>query len=143
MAFRRRKQTSESAFLSEETILNEVVGGRNDVEQAPLAVQHSSSRSTHSSTHQILTPNVAYKFDIAGRLDESVAIKLVSAPNRSPDLIPLTKSFDAMRKRLRQLIATVKRYGKSMSALDMDRLQVCCVFSFLNSATIDFSCGDS
>jgi hypothetical protein len=118
MAFRRRKQTSEAAFSSQETILNEVDGSRNDVEQAPAVVQSSSFRSAQ----------IEYKFDIASRLDESVAVKLVNAPNRSPDLIPLTKSFDAMRKQLRQLISSAKQYHKSMIALDVDRLQVREVF---------------
>ena len=125
MAFRRRKQSSDSVFSSEEKNLSKGVGIGNDMEQAPSAGLRSSLRPSESSTEQISTLSTEYKFDIASRLDESVALRLVDAPNQSPDLIPLTKSFDALRKRLRQMIATAKQYHKSMTTLDMDRLQVC------------------
>lgn len=148
MAFRRRKHSSEQEFPSNETSAKEGSGNRDDVEQAPSTSQRTSFQFALSSKSQLSTPNIEYKFDIASRLDDSVAIKLVNAPNRSPDLIPLTKSFDAMRKRLRQLISSAKQYHKSMNVLDMDRLQVSqrhtfSYFSFTHFLTsVDFQCTD-
>ena len=64
---------------------------------------------------------------ILERLNDAVALKLTlstTASRRSPDLIPLMKSFDLMRKKLRQMIVTTKKYHQSMMNLDLDRIQV-------------------
>ena len=83
-------------------------------EQAPSTGQ--SSRSHHSE----------YKFGIAERLTRAVKEKaLENEAKRSPDLVPLSKQFDAMRKRLRAMIQTAKQYKKSMEKVDDDRMQVC------------------
>ena len=108
-----------------------------DMEQAPKT---SSVLASSSSTFSIRTPSSSsssqqsqlmlaenYKFGILERLNDAVALKLTlstTASRRSPDLIPLMKSFDLMRKKLRQMIATTKKYHQSMMNLDSDRIQV-------------------
>ena len=107
-----------------------------DMEQAPKT---SPALASSSSTFSIRTPSSSssqqsqlmlaenYKFGILERLNDAVALKLTlstTASRRSPDLIPLMKSFDLMRKKLRQMIATTKKYHQSMMNLDSDRIQV-------------------
>ena len=107
-----------------------------DMEQAPKT---SSVLASSSSTFSIRTPSSSssqqsqlmlaenYKFGILERLNDAVALKLTlstTASRRSPDLIPLMKSFDLMRKKLRQMIVTTKKYHQSMMNLDSDRIQV-------------------
>ena len=100
-----------------------------DMEQAPKTSTASSSSSTFRTLSQqsqiVLTEN--YKFGILERLNHAVARKLTNsatASHRSPDLIPLMKSFDILRKKLRHMIATTKKYHESMINLDSDRVQV-------------------
>ena len=74
-------------------------------------------------------PPEEYKFGIADRLQRAVAEHSFAGfggadTKRSPDLVPLTKQFEETRKRLRQLIATSKRYHASISTLDQDRMKV-------------------
>ena len=101
----------------------QVEGGVDDVEhevpeQAPAKVDSPSERLKQTN------PLADYKFGIADRLLEAVATKCVLMPKRSPDLVPLSKQFDTMRKRLRQMIGTAKKYHESMITLDKDRMQV-------------------
>jgi hypothetical protein len=93
-------------------------------EQAPF--------KSASSEESLVSPLADYKFGIAERLQETVAVKAASSQvKRSPDLVPLSKQFDALRRRLRQMIATSKKYHESMLALDKDRMQVRRRFSVL------------
>ena len=99
-----------------------------DMEQAPKTSTASSSSTFRTLSQQsqiVLTEN--YKFGILERLNTAVARKLTNsatASHRSPDLIPLMKSFDILRKKLRHMIATTKKYHESMINLDSDRVQV-------------------
>lgn len=95
-------------------------------EQAPSNAA-SSEFSLASVGDNPLTDD---KFGIANRLVETVAAKSVSQVKRSPDLVALSKQFDAMRKRLRQLITTAKKYHKSMAVLDKNKLQMAKEMSF-------------
>jgi hypothetical protein len=70
------------------------------------------------------TPTVTYKFGIAERLDEAVPKKSMSLQKRSPDLVPLSKDFEEMRKNLRQMIASAKKFQESMITMDKNRLQM-------------------
>jgi protein required for attachment to host cells len=126
MVFGRRKPNPDTIPPSDELKRDEDVDeSQDDLEQAPAPINRSSFRSSISSTQPSSLRSTEYKFGIADRLNETVlATNSVNAPNRSPDLIPLTKKFDAMRKRLRQLIATAKKYHKSLNTLDIDRLEV-------------------
>jgi len=71
-----------------------------------------------------------YKFGISDRLSRAVDDicgpqgSVLDAVKRSPDLVPLSKQFEDMRKRLRQTIGTAKRYQASLTALDQDRTKV-------------------
>jgi hypothetical protein len=109
-------QASERGSLQAD---GESEDGNEIPEHAPAKVASPSERSQVNNT--LLTD---YKFGIADRLLETVATKTPSHMKRSPDLVPLSKQFDTMRKRLRQMIATAKRYHESMAALDKDRMQV-------------------
>jgi hypothetical protein len=65
-----------------------------------------------------------YKFGMAERLQLAVASKAGLTVKRSPDLVPLGKQFDAMRKQMRQLIQTAKTLHSSMEKVNVDRVKV-------------------
>lgn len=125
MVFLARKNKALDAQASEQGSFrtNGEDEDANEVpEQAPpQATPHQASPSEKS----VVSPLDDYKFGVAERLQETVAIKTAcSKVKRSPDLVPLSKQFDSLRKRLRQMIATAKKYHESMLVLDKDRLQV-------------------
>jgi hypothetical protein len=131
MVFGRRKPSSSTdtplssdAFLPVEGADAVCENQNNDnVEQAPSSSFRLSSQQQSSSLQQQPSPHL-YKFGIMDRLNEAVASKAVNASNRSPDLIPLMKSFDIFRKKLRHTITVAKKYHQSMMTLDLDRIQV-------------------
>ena len=142
MVFGRRKFTASSNEtdtlqqqpipLSDAQSLDDVGDVEEDTEQAPKPFSRVpvSAPLSPSSSQQPLSVE-HYKFGITERLNDAVALKLTDSATlsfRSPDLIPLMKSFDNMRKKLRQMIATVKTYHQSMVTLDHNRLQVCSCF---------------
>jgi hypothetical protein len=123
MAFGRRSSSCD----------DENEGDFNDkgMEQAPK--KSSSTFSTRSSSSSSQPSQPSYKFGILERLNDAVEMKLTNSTtvsHRSPDLIPLMKSFDIMRKKLRQMIATAKKYHQSMINLDSDRIQVMACYWF-------------
>ena len=96
---------------------------------APMVSSSYSFRAPSTSSSQPSPINITenYKFGIMERLNDTVAMKVAkstTASYRSPDLIPLMKSFDSMRKKLRQMITLSKKYHQSMMTLDGDRIQV-------------------
>lgn len=119
--FSRRFKAQETQTSEKEEIQD--CDKQDDIpEQAPNASNVSMTPSDERS--QQMNPLTDYKFGIAERLVETVAAKSVHMQKRSPDLVPLSKQFDAMRKRLRQMIYTAKRYHESMNILDKDRMRV-------------------
>jgi hypothetical protein len=65
------------------------------------------------------------KTKIAERLQKAVG----AAPpgknkNRSPELIPLTEEYEAMKKRLRRLILVVKTYAQKTEQMNLARDEV-------------------
>ena len=69
-------------------------------------------------------PLPEYIFGISERFEEAIASKSTRTEKRSPDLVPLTKEFETMRKRLRQLIVSAKKYHETAAALDKSRVEV-------------------
>jgi hypothetical protein len=132
MVFGRRKPALSNGSVddtqSSRNLLHEEskkhVGEEDKVEQAPKQKVQIQSSPQPISSKQQLSDN--YKFGILERLNEAVASKMFdSASYRSPDLIPLMKGYDTMRKKLRLLISLAKKYHQSMLTLDFDRMEVC------------------
>lgn len=68
-----------------------------------------------------------YKFGIAQRLDDATeAQKIWKGPKRSPDLVELSKKYDAMRKSVRQMIISARKYHATREELDSARVKVSC-----------------
>ena len=140
MVFGRRKFTSTSNEVDSAQHLTQQVDDDDDEEEAESEqAPRTSAASMSSSSFSFRTPSSSssqpsqikitenYKFGIMERLNDAVAMKVANstaASYRSPDLIPLMKSFDNMRKKLRQMIVISKKYHQSMMTLDHDRTQV-------------------
>lgn len=68
-----------------------------------------------------------YKFGIAQRLDDALENKQIwKGPKRSPDLVELSKKYDATRKLVRQMIMSARNYHKSLGEMGSARTTVCC-----------------
>jgi hypothetical protein len=67
---------------------------------------------------------VTYKFGIADRLNDAVNARSTSTDKRSPDLVPLSKDFDVIRKQLRQLNISAKQYHDGLCKMNKQRSQV-------------------
>jgi hypothetical protein len=61
---------------------------------------------------------------IEDRLNEAVAKVEPNVQNRSPDIVPLAKTYDALRKKLRLLVAASKKYHEASLAQDKARTDV-------------------
>jgi hypothetical protein len=79
--------------------------------------------STKGSTDD-LTNTVPNRFKIADRLDKAVSQGMPNAKNRSPDLVPLTKEYELLRKNLRALLATTKAYQVAVQTIEEARSEV-------------------
>lgn len=69
-------------------------------------------------------PTVVYQFGIADRLEVAINSRSANDEKRSPDLVPLSKEFDAFRKRLRQLNLAAKDYHDALCKMNKQRSQV-------------------
>lgn len=83
-----------------------------NVEEAPAPVKVSHQP-------EAALPN---KTGINERLDE--AVRVMPPVNRSADLVPLTRDYDSMRKKLKALIASAKFYKASVLGVDNARMDV-------------------
>lgn len=63
------------------------------------------------------------KTGIAARLDQAVKA-YPKKQNRSSDLIPLTREFEVMRKKLKDIIVSAKHYPTTLLEVDVARLDV-------------------
>ena len=63
---------------------------------------------------------------VSERLDKAVEMKAESPKNknRSPDLVPLTKDYDVLKKNLRALVAATKAYQEAIEQMDKSRTEV-------------------
>lgn len=116
MAFGRKKQPNAQDSKRPSVIEERDANKPAPPEQAPALGEPKISENNVAI--------VEYKFGIANRLTESVASKVVSLQKRSPDLVPLSKEFEGMRKGLRQMISSAKKFQESMIEMDKNRLQV-------------------
>jgi len=64
------------------------------------------------------------KTKINDRLTEALKNAPKSEKKRSPDLVPLTHEYEAMKKRLRSLIAAAKNFYEATKKLDTTRMEV-------------------
>jgi hypothetical protein len=111
-----RKKPLESQADSNQSVKDDSA----DIEVDNAPPEQAPSSLVDSTT----TTTVTYKFGIAERLDEAVPKKSMSLQKRSPDLVPLSKDFEEMRKNLRQMIASAKKFQESMITMDKNRLQM-------------------
>lgn len=128
----RRNKASEDAAQSSEHSFQEDEAARDKpaveseapaLEQAPPSTTIATTTTTTTAPEKV--EEATYKFGIADRLNHVVErAPEVDSAKRSPDLVPLTKQFEDMRKKLRGMLATAKRYHSSLQTLDQDRLQV-------------------
>jgi hypothetical protein len=65
-----------------------------------------------------------YKTQVASRLAKALEEMSPSSAHRSPDLVPLTKDFQNMRKKLRSLIVSAKAYQKATLKVEKSRSKV-------------------
>ena len=61
---------------------------------------------------------------IEDRLNEAVAKVEPNVQNRSPDIVPLAKTYNVLRKKLRLLVAASKKYHETSLAQDKARAEV-------------------
>jgi hypothetical protein len=61
---------------------------------------------------------------IEDRLNEAVAKVEPNVQNRSPDIVPLAKTYDVLRKKLRLLVSASKKYHEASLAQDKARTEV-------------------
>jgi hypothetical protein len=79
--------------------------------------------STKGSTDD-LTNTLPNRFKITERLDKAVSLGMPNAKNRSPDLVPLTKEYEQLRKNLRALMAATKAYQVAVQTIEESRSEV-------------------
>lgn len=136
--FGRKNKANENPFS--ESIDQKEGANKPEVdlgEQAEQAPPASSKKSGLSTLKGSFTPKkktpppivevdaVDYKFGIAERLESAVATKKSNDHGkRSPDLVPLSKEYESMRKNLRSLISAAKNYQESMNVVDQERMKV-------------------
>ena len=67
---------------------------------------------------------VVNRLKISDRLDKVLEQKTPVKNNRSPDLVPLTKDYEDLKKNLRSLVTTSKAYHEATKQLDKSRTEV-------------------
>ena len=67
---------------------------------------------------------VANRLKISDRLDKVLEQKTPVKNHRSPDLVPLTKDYEDLKKNLRSLVTTSKTYHEATKQLDKSRTEV-------------------
>ena len=67
---------------------------------------------------------IVNKFKISDRLDKVLEQKTPVKNHRSPDLVPLTKDYEDLKKNLRSLVTTSKAYHEATKQLDKSRTEV-------------------
>jgi hypothetical protein len=90
---------------------------------------HGDAKNPESQPEQapqakIEAPAVVHKFGIADRLNDGVIARSTSSEKRSPDLVPLSKEFDVIRKQLRQLNISAQQYHDSLCKMNKQRSMV-------------------
>jgi hypothetical protein len=90
---------------------------------------HGDAKDPESHLEQapqakIKEPAMVHKFGIADRLNDGVIARSTSSEKRSPDLVPLSKEFDVIRKHLRQLNISAQQYHDSLCKMNKQRSQV-------------------
>jgi len=131
-SFRRSKASEDAAPPSEDSFQeDEAARDKPAVESEAPTLEQALPTTTITTTPTTTTApenveEATYKFGIADRLNHVVErAPEVDSAKRSPDLVPLTKQFEDMRKKLRGMLVTAKRYHGSLQTLDQNRLQVC------------------
>lgn len=131
-SFRTKKGESAAETAEEDGSSAAPLDEIEEEEDAPR--ERKMPPKAHSQTEEQAPPaqpavveEPPYKFGIADRLSRAVDAtpNVEEAVKRSPDLVPLSKKFEDMRKRLRQMINKARLYHASMSTLDQDRIEVC------------------
>jgi DNA repair ATPase RecN len=105
---------------------NSSTGARDDYKNNNKS-DTSSTKLFQTKKKGSTTPalEAAYKFGIADRLTRTVEVKVAqSTVKRSPDLVPLTRQFDAFRKKIHKIIELTKKYHSSLTQVDENRLRV-------------------
>ena len=67
---------------------------------------------------------VVNRLKISDRLDKVLEQKTPVKNHRSPDLVPLTKDYEDLKKNLRSLVTTSKAYHEATKQLDKSRTEV-------------------
>ena len=68
--------------------------------------------------------NGANQFKISDRLDKVLDQNTPVTKHRSPDLIPLTRDYEDLKKKLRSLVTTSKAYHEVTQQVDKSRTAV-------------------
>jgi len=152
-SFRNSKKETKGEDVEVDESLGAVEEGDEQPEDAPrerkmpsketaAAPPEQAKPQTTAATDAAPETIVHYKFGIADRLNRAVEGHPYdsSLAKRSPDLVPLTKQFEDMRKRLRQMIGAAKRYHASLQVVDQERVQVrfCCYDVLMIDTTVLF-----
>ena len=83
-----------------------------------------SSRVRGRQQQQQQDNGVVNRLKISDRLDKVLEQKTPAKNHRSPDLVPLTKDYEDLKKNLRSLVTTSKTYHEATKQLDKSRTEV-------------------